>query len=125
MKTYIGNDRCTRCGGGSSPCPVCNPIEEQPMKQIPYFESDGSYNEREYKRPAPRDNFWLAFDDSLSKQLKGKVSPEDGEWLDQMNEARKVLLGAGCLPGNRGYAVEKQIVMKAQVFMRKFAKSLT
>ena len=92
-------------------------------RPIPYFESDGSYNEHEYRKPAPRDNFWLAFDDSLSKQLKGKISPEDGVRLDQMNEARKVLLDAGCLPNRRGAAVERQIVLRAQVFMRKFAKS--
>lgn len=28
--TYIGNERCARCGGGSAPCPVCNPIEPEP-----------------------------------------------------------------------------------------------
>ena len=92
------------------------------MRTIPYFESDGSYNEREYKRPAPRDNFWLAFDDSISKQLRGKVLPYDGELLDQLNAARKLLHDNGILPGNRNRAVEKQIVMMAQVFMRKFAK---
>ena len=30
MKTHIGNDRCTRCGGGSLACPVCSPVEELP-----------------------------------------------------------------------------------------------
>ena len=28
--THIGTARCTRCGGGSSPCPVCRPEPEMP-----------------------------------------------------------------------------------------------
>ena len=34
MSTHIGTDRCSRCGGGSNACPVCNPIPEstQTMK---------------------------------------------------------------------------------------------
>ena len=35
MKTHIGNDQCTRCGGGSSPCAVCNPIEESKCQPKP------------------------------------------------------------------------------------------
>jgi len=35
---HLGNDRCARCGGGSAPCPVCNPIEE--TEPIPYIYTD-------------------------------------------------------------------------------------
>ncbi len=37
MTTYIGNDRCTRCtrcGGGASPCPVCGSDREVPPTQL-------------------------------------------------------------------------------------------
>lgn len=34
MKTYIGTDRCTRCGGGSNACSVCNPTERIPYRAI-------------------------------------------------------------------------------------------
>ncbi len=95
------------------------------MKPIPYFERDGSYNEREPIRTKPRQDFWLAFDTPISKQLKGQVSESDGVLLDQLNEARRTLLNAGCLPSRRGAAVEKQIVLRAQVFMRKFSRGLS
>lgn len=90
MKTYIGNDRCTRCGGGSSPCPVCNPVEEPP---------------RELK---------LAFDLPLSKQLRGRISREDGIMLDVLNEARKVLLTGGCLGGTKNGTIERQILLRTK-----------
>ena len=94
MKTHVGNDRCTRCGGGSSPCPVCNPVEETP---------------RELK---------LAFDLPISKQLRDKISKQDGIFLDSLNEARKVLLDAKCLVRN-GAAIERAIITRAKVFIRK------
>ena len=31
--THIGNQRCTRCGGGSAPCPVCRPEPEMPTRR--------------------------------------------------------------------------------------------
>lgn len=31
--THIGTARCTRCGGGSSPCPVCRPEPEPPTRR--------------------------------------------------------------------------------------------
>ena len=31
--THIGNQRCTRCGGGSGPCPVCRPEPEPPTRR--------------------------------------------------------------------------------------------
>jgi len=34
MKTHIGNEQCTRCGGGSNACPVCQPIEEMSAESI-------------------------------------------------------------------------------------------
>lgn len=34
--TFIGLDRCARCGGGSSPCPVCCPVEEEPPRGHKY-----------------------------------------------------------------------------------------
>ena len=98
MRTLIGNDRCTRCGGGSSPCPVCNPVEEAP---------------RELK---------LAFDLPLSKQLRGRVSKDDGVMLDQMNEARKVLRDGGFLP-KIILNIEKHIVGRAKVFIYRHTKS--
>lgn len=72
-----------------------------------------------------RDGFWLSFDAPISKQLEGKVSPEDGERLDQMNAARKVLVDNRCLPEPAkgsywGAPIEKQIALRAQVFMRKW-----
>ena len=75
-----------------------------------------------------RDGFWLYFDTPISKQLKGRVSPEDGERLDQMNAARKVLVDNRCLPepskgSHRGAPIEKQIVLRAQVFMQKLARA--
>jgi ferredoxin len=38
MKTHIGQDRCTRCGGGSNACPVCQEIleEKTTMKRYIY-----------------------------------------------------------------------------------------
>ena len=100
MKTHIGNDRCTRCGGGASPCPVCNPVEEETQ---------------------PKRGFRLAFDAPLSKQLRGRVSAQDGEMLDQLNEARKTLLDAGCFPQGRSQPVERQILIKAQRCMWQFS----
>lgn len=72
-----------------------------------------------------RDNFWLYFDDPISKQLEGKVSPGDGQLLDQLNAARKLLVEHKCLPeppkgSYWGAPIEKQIVRRAQVFMRKW-----
>lgn len=73
-----------------------------------------------------RDNFWLSFDAPISKQLEGKVSQEDGELLDRLNTARKLLVDHKCLPeppkgSYWGAPIEKQIVLRAQVFMRKWA----
>jgi ferredoxin len=36
MKTHIGNERCTRCGGGNNACPVCNvpPEVAAPRKHV-------------------------------------------------------------------------------------------
>lgn len=73
-----------------------------------------------------RDNFWLSFDTSISKQLEGKVSPGDGELLDQLNAARKALVDHKCLPeppkgGYWGAPIERQIVLRAQIFMRRWA----
>lgn len=72
-----------------------------------------------------REGFWLDFGTPISKQLKGKVSLEDGDLLDQLNAARKVLVDNCCLPGPAkgsywGAPIEKQIVLRAQVFMRKW-----
>ena len=74
-----------------------------------------------------RDGFWLSFDTRISKQLEGRISPEDAELLDQMNAARKVLVDHKCLPeppkgSHWGAPIERQIVLRAQVFMWKWAQ---
>ena len=88
---------CSRCRDADPNCYVCH----EPLPEI----------------KAPK--FWLAFDTPISKQLKGKISPENGVLLDQINEARQVLLDNRCLMG-RGAAIERRIVNLARVFMRKY-----
>jgi hypothetical protein len=88
-----------------------------------YFEKDGSYNERHHKRSKPQSRLTLDFGRLLSEQLAGKISPKQGNILDIMQEAYGNLEGYGALPGNRGRAVERQIEMKAERFIRAFAKA--
>lgn len=94
------------------------------MKPQHYFERDGSYNERSYKKPPSRTpEFRLDFNLSAPIQLTDLVSKQDAETLDSMMSAMKFLAKHGALPGNRVKAVEKQIIMKAQSCMRKYVKS--
>ena len=66
----------------------------------------------------PPANFWLAFDLPISKQLQGKITPQDGKMLDEILSAFQFLVGHGVIDGRK--RIEKRIVMKAQQAMRRY-----
>jgi len=96
-------------------------------KPIPYFEKDGSYNERVPRRTKPRidDSFRLDFGRSIALQVSLKMSPEHQTEIVRCVEAYRTLLDAGCLPGNRYLQMQRQINLKADRYVRKFKKTNT
>ena len=95
------------------------------MKPIPYFEKDGSYNEREHVKPKPREpEFHVDFQNPQS-QLEGRMSRGSLDTLIIMIHAKELLHAHGALPGNRARAVEKQITLKARRCIKKYAITQT
>jgi len=96
-------------------------------KPRPYFEKDGSYNEREPRRTKPRidDSFRLDFATWVTPQVEGKMSPQDQLEIVRCVDAYHTLRDAGCLPGNRYLQMQRQINLKADRYVRKFKKAQT
>jgi len=97
-------------------------------RNIGYFEADGSYNEREYtpckRQPQMYDDLNLDFNKQLSSQVEGKVSVVDADTLDQMQDAYRVLLANGALPGNWGRKIRRQIHEKVIRCMAAYRKQI-
>jgi hypothetical protein len=89
----------------------------------PYFEADGSYNERHHEKRKPQPaRFTLDFNRSISDQLMGRVMFDDGVLLDSMVSAMKFLSEHGALPDRHRNRVEKQIELKAERCISKLRK---
>jgi len=97
------------------------------MKPIPYFEKDGSYNERVPRRTKPRidDSFRLDFATRITPQVADKMDPQQTLEIVRCVEAYRTLLDAGFLPGNRYLQMQRQINLKADHYVRKFKKNQT
>lgn len=98
------------------------------MKQIGYFEADGSYNERESKphkrKPQMYDDVVLDFDKPLLLQVDGKVSVVDADIIDRMQDAYNTLLDNGALPGNWEFRMQRQIRNKVIRCMANYRKQI-
>lgn len=93
------------------------------QRPIPYFEKDGSYNEyvpKKRKPPAPR--FTLDWTKPLPAQVADRVSAFDYPIIDGIDRAMRVLEAQGILPGNRVFAARRQVELKVEAMIRRFAK---
>jgi hypothetical protein len=80
----------------------------------PYFESDGSYNEREYVKPKPRPpGLVLNFDQPIESQLPSPIFPDAAQRLESFRKALITLRDGGILPDRKTEHVKRQITAKA------------
>jgi hypothetical protein len=91
----------------------------------PYFEADGSYNERHHPKRSPRPpEFCLDFSKTMADQLDGKVLLSHLVMLEHLRLAYWVLKDNGVLPDNHARRLEKQITMKAERCIRTYNKAV-
>ncbi len=94
-------------------------------RPIPYFEPDGSYNERPpRKRKPPVTRFTFDWTTPIAPQIASKVGAADYTVLSELDKALRLLELKGILPGNRLRAARRQVEMKAEAMMRKYSKIL-